>query len=254
MHTSYHILNGDALLSQFPKQILGEKIIARACLVDGDVDGQSLDELYQNRAQFIARNYEEFSEADYFSKTVTEFNKIKSIPKEANINLWFEQDLFCQVNMWFIFHLLKEFEIQATISLVMPSSNLKYGFGSMSTSDLEKAYHQKINISNSELTIFQKLWRLYQYNHTDEMLSIVRQINNNHPYLIQAIQAHIERIPSNNSLGRPIQSLIQIMKELEANSFGPVFQLFCQRESIYGFGDLQVKRMYDKILFDKLLD
>lgn len=37
--THFHILNGDALKSQFPEQILGEKIIARECLVDGSVEG-----------------------------------------------------------------------------------------------------------------------------------------------------------------------------------------------------------------------
>ena len=43
---SYHILNGDALKHQFPSCIKGEKIIMRACLVDGDVVGSTNEALY----------------------------------------------------------------------------------------------------------------------------------------------------------------------------------------------------------------
>ncbi len=248
MSNSYHILNGDALRSQFPEQISGAQIIARACLIDGDINGHTLDELYQTRAQFIAHNYNGFTKADYYSNTVSEFDKIKSIPTNSNINLWFEEDLFCQVNLWFIFHLLKEYNIKSTISIVLPFPELKYGFGSMSKVELEIAYLQKINISPSELVLFQKLWKLYQSNHTDKMLIIANQLKKNHSYLIPAIQAHIDRIPTDKSLGRPIDSLINIMNELQTESFGPIFQLFCEREAIYGFGDIQVKRMIDSII------
>lgn len=48
--------------------------------------------------------------------------------------------------------------------------------------------------------------------------------------------------------GRPIQSLITIMKELDTEEFGPVLREFNKRESIYGFGDLQVKRLFDEII------
>jgi hypothetical protein len=32
--------------------------------------------------------------------------------------------------------------------------------------------------------------------------------------------------------------------------FGTVFQEFCKRESIYGFGDLQVKRIFDEVVHE----
>ena len=37
------------------------------------------------------------------------------------------------------------------------------------------------------------------------------------------------------------------MKELETEEFEPVFYEFCKRESIYGFGDLQVKKLIREI-------
>jgi len=59
-----------------------------------------------------------------------------------------------------------------------------------------------------------------------------------YPFILPATKAHVERKPTNENAGRPIQSLITIMKELETEEFGPIFREFNKRESIYGFGDL----------------
>ena len=66
--------------------------------------------------------------------------------------------------------------------------------------------------------------------------------------LTQGLKAHIQRIPTDGNMGRPTQSLIMIMEELKTDKFEPIFKEFNSRESIYGFGDLQIKRLYDKII------
>lgn len=45
-----------------------------------------------------------------------------------------------------------------------------------------------------------------------------------------------------------MQALQQIIDELGTEEFTLVFREFCKREGIYGFGDLQVKRLYDELL------
>ena len=80
------------------------------------------------------------------------------------------------------------------------------------------------------------------------MLRLAEKLKPKYPFMLPAINAHIERIPEDGYLGRPKESLKEIMKELQTDKFGPVFQEFCKRESIYGFGDLQVKRLYDEVL------
>ena len=42
MNNIYHILNGDSLKNQFPKSISGELIVARECLVDGNIQGEDI--------------------------------------------------------------------------------------------------------------------------------------------------------------------------------------------------------------------
>lgn len=96
MKSQYHILNGDALKVQFPEVLKGNIIVARECLI-GDVQGKNLEQFFHTRAQFIS-NFEDYNYDDYFQDTVSEFEKIRAIPENAVINLWFEDDLFCQVN------------------------------------------------------------------------------------------------------------------------------------------------------------
>ena len=41
------------------------------------------------------------------------------------------------------------------------------------------------------------------------------------------------------------------MEEYGTEEFAVVFQEFCRRESRYGYGDLQVKRIFDQVLTDR---
>jgi hypothetical protein len=99
---TYHILNGDCLADKLKKTNLNHNfIIFRECLIAGDVDASNINELWEIRANFIAGSYDTTKEM-YFEHTVKEFEKLNSLPDCAEVCLWFEDDLFCQVNMWFI--------------------------------------------------------------------------------------------------------------------------------------------------------
>jgi len=243
MNTKYHILNGDCLKEQFPKSIKDEVIVVRLCLVDGNVNAKNLDDLFKIRAKFISDNYEGFTENDYYKKAVIEIEKVKKLPENAEINLWFEDDLFCQVNFWFIIYLINENYNNQSTFLIRPKINSRYSFGNMYETELVSAFHKRKKIEMFEMTQLGKLWKLYQQNDFDEMFKIAEILKTNFPFLFQAIKAHEERI----RLDRPTQSLIQIIKELKSVEFRLIFREFCKREPIYGFGDLQVKRIFDKI-------
>ena len=91
------------------------------------------------------------------------------------------------------------------------------------------------------------LWELYQINDTEKLLTISRSLRNTYPFILNAVEAHLERIPNTGNRGRPIESLIRIIKDFKTEEFGLVFKEFCKRERIYGFGDLQVRRLLNEI-------
>ena len=206
--------------------------------------GENLKELYKVRASFLG-----ISEEEYENHTVSEFKKIEAIPNDFEINLWFEDDLFCQVNFWFAAHLLSESDNKCPVFLVRPKVHTQYGFGAYSSDELEELYNNRKEIIH--LKDFQTLWKHFQENSIEELTKVSEKLSAEFQFLANVVKAHIERIPDESSDGRPKESLRKIMKELDSVEFGPVFREFCKRESIYGFGDLQVKRIFDEMLASK---
>lgn len=250
MSPVYHILNGDALKSQFPSTVKGELIVARECMVDGSVSGSTPEEVFKTRARFMCSAYPDITEQTYNDKTISEFDKMKSIPDQAEVNLWFEDDLFCQVNLWFVIYFLNFYHVRATYYLVRSSAGLALGFGGMSKEELITAFQNRQLLTPESIDELSKFWSLFQGDYLEAMQHLAMSLASDFPFLTPAIEAHIHRIPSADFPGRPKQALIDIMKELNTTSFGKIFRAFTTRESIYGFGDLQVKRLYDELMND----
>ncbi len=71
-----HFLNGDALLDQFTESISGERLVMRECLIEGPVQGDSLDSFYRDRLEFLQFEYGATEEA-YQTKTISQFKKLQ---------------------------------------------------------------------------------------------------------------------------------------------------------------------------------
>ncbi len=245
MASTYHILNGDALLAQFPAPLEGERIVLRECLVDGPVGGTTLEEFYAHRIAFLGQQHAETKEG-YQEKAIGEFTKIRQMEAGATVCLWFEEDLFCQVNFWFACWLIDASEACYEVFLVSPPAFTPYSFGRLSTEELKDCYRVKIPLP--DLSPFAQLWKAYQLEDMETLLRIAEAQATHYPFLLPAVQAHIARKPSSGTLGRPKETLRAIVKEVGSDDFGRVFREFQQREGIYGFGDVQVKRLFDELL------
>jgi hypothetical protein len=245
---TYHILNGDSLKDQFPtEQIKGEIIVMKECLIDGPSSGKNLVEFFQTRSEFIKEVYGD-SENKYKNQVIPEITKIVNI-ESGEVNLWFEDDLFCQVNLWFVCSLLYT-KPNITVNLVRPNDSLQYGFGGLSKPKLIEAFNQRIPLTQINVNQFTWLWFTYQKNHVERLLKLSVQLSEDFPFIKEAIIAQIERKPIDGEMGRPEKTILDIIKEKSSQEFGVVFKEFCKREPIYGFGDLQFKRIYDNVLQD----
>jgi len=242
----FHILNGDALLQQFPSTIPGRKLVARECLVDGPVTGISLEGLFSTRLKYMARTYQ-IDEASYADKTIREFNRMRTIPEKATVYLWFEDDLFCQVNAWFVASILDAMPYHLDTNWVTPSTDIAKGFGGMGPVDLHTAYRNATPIKRDNLSTLATLWPAYQHQDFSSMIQLAVALQPILPMLPTAVAAHIERFPADGSPGRPQRVLKTLQEEFGRDNFGKAFQEFCRTQAIYGFGDLQVKRIWDSL-------
>mgnify|MGYP001822201408 FL=1 len=246
-----HVLNGDALLDLFPESISGERLVMRECMIEGPVNGNSMNSFYRDRMEFLKIEYKA-TEETYQSRTLSQFEKLAGLPDDHDINLWFEQDLFCQANLWFVCAYLKRHKKANRIYLVMPRSFSSYGFSALDSKELNWLYKDRKPFLHVEE--FAALWELYRFDKNDELWDLTLELSKTYPFLKEAVQAHLDRLRTADSLGRPINSLIRIIKDLETKEFGPVFKEFCTREGIYGFGDSQVKRFFDEIITNRLYE
>ena len=244
-----HILNGDALKKRFPTSLKGELIVCRECMIDGPVRGESLEQVLANRSRFMSEAYG-VTEEEYRIKTIHEMTAITTISPNSQVNLWFEDDLFCQVHFWMICRQLGRQKVTENIFLVR-ALDLQMGFGRMSDEQLVQAYQRKRRISAEQLRSLSALWRAYQKDHISEMQSIASDLGTSMPFIQTAVDAHIARIPDENFKGRPYESIRQIMHDLDTTEFGSVFAEFSVREAIYGLGDLQVKRIWEKVMAEQ---
>ncbi|WP_221390842.1 DUF1835 domain-containing protein [Dyadobacter sp. NIV53] len=251
MSKTFHILNGDALLEFFPESILsGEIIVARECLVDGSVTGTTLEEFWETRADFISAEYEEEKES-YFFDVVSEFNRISLIPPGSEVNLWFEEDLFCQVNLWFCMSLLTNIADQLKINLVKPP--LKDGqpdwggFGGLDRNELAGAYQSRERLFVADVKLLTGLWHAYKTNDRVKLKELSTTKSAHFPFLQDVVQAQLDRSSEDSLSGRPEKVLKEIMLQNNIHDFKAIFKEFSIREGIYGFGDWQVERLLNKL-------
>ena len=231
------------MAERFPsEEIEGEIIIARECLVDGPVNARSLEDFFDIRSAFIE---EAFNEGSYQQVVVSEFNKIIRIEK-GQVYLWFEEDLFCQINLWFICSLLYLKEVD--VFLVIPEDSLQYGFAGLNNTELVSAYESKKALTPINVNQFALLWFAYRKDNIERLLKLGVQVHGDFPFVMDAIAAHFDRTPKDGQPGQPELLIRQIMKEKSTTDFGIVFKEFTKRAPIYGFGDLQVKRIFDRVI------
>lgn len=244
---NYHILNGDALRLQFPSELLGTAFVMRECMVDGPVAGATLPALYETRADYLHQTYAAHDIPSYATEVIPEFEQILAIPAGSTVTLWFEDDLFCQVNLYFTLYLLTQGQGAYQLTLVRPNGSMQYGFGGMSQEALVNAYHHRDFISAADWKALAGLWPLYQAGDYVGMRHIAHQYTTSYPFLVPAIEAEISRHPQDGTEGKPLAVIREIIDRLQTDKLGPVFQTFSKEHPIYGFGDLQVEALITQV-------
>lgn len=238
----YQVLPGDSLAGEFRKaNIKGEVIICREALISGPIEADSLDEFWHQRARFILTEYGE-DEIEYHDKVAAELSKLTELTSDDDVNLWFEYELFCSVNFWFCLSLLKE--TSATIYRVEPiglhEDKRWDGFGHFAADDLIACFEMRHKLSRSDLDLGADLWQAYRRRDERKLIELSSTDNEAFPCLRQVVAA------ANDRDIEPLEIVRAITLNGE-NDFDKIFAEFKKRAGVYGYGDLQVKRLLDQI-------
>ena len=94
-----HILNGDSSLHQFNKTSLeGDTLVWREILCEGKTREEIGSAPYWETRKEFLKNYAKDSFEKHFENLKQEISSVRFSDYEEVI-LWFEYDLFCQINM-----------------------------------------------------------------------------------------------------------------------------------------------------------
>ncbi|WP_449400053.1 DUF1835 domain-containing protein [Chryseobacterium wanjuense] len=240
MNTIFNITNGDYLADQLKEtSVEGEMIICREALVTVPLFAENLEDFWKIRSEFIAKDYKA-SPKSYYNKVVSEFEKMMRIPDHSEVNLWFEDDLFCLVNMCFCISLLQNKNIK--IYRILPKTEKEdhwKGFSVSKNSDLEESLQSRVLFQEKDIELAIDFWKAYRNNDAELFKKLSDNQSDCFPFLKEVINAY---------LNINYEAFIKNLIEKETTDFTIIFEKFRNELGVFGFGDLQVKAIYDKIL------
>ena len=160
-------------------------------MVEGPVNEDNLDEFWKARAEFHSPG----DRASYIANVVSEFEKLVNIAPGAEVNLWFEYELFCQANMWFCLYLLKDTdaEIYRVAPSVLAESDRSDGFGKLNPDDLKRCFSERTKFSREEVSRGAELWDAFRNDDREKLLELSKTPSPCFPYLGEVGAAAAEK-------------------------------------------------------------
>ncbi len=113
MANTLHIVNGDSTAKLLSKSsINGDIVVWREMLCEGPViNDVGTDNFWKIRYDFY-ENELGIKKLDYFDNSIKEIIKLEDLEGYKEVVLWFEYDLFCQVNLMALcFYLINLYNI-----------------------------------------------------------------------------------------------------------------------------------------------
>lgn len=247
MNKTIHVLNGDSTAQIFAKSsIKGDVVVWQEMLCEGPLHKDvGSDEFWIKRYAYF-ENEVGISKLEYFDKTIKEIIKLEDLSACNEIVLWFEYDLFCQVNLLALcVYLLKNFRKDINYYLVctgkVDGEDQLQSLSNFSPEAYKILYENKTKLTKNNLMFAEACWNVYVKNNVEEL----KQFNFNETlkfqYLQQAINQHLQRFPGESGLN---QIEIKILRSISSKAVSKSeivrnLLIWQQKHTIYGFGDLQ---------------
>lgn len=189
-----HILNGDAVLPQFRKaEIAGEPVIWREALCTGLVSFQVGTETWlQQRLQYLQSDLNHAATHPIASQLQKIVNSL-----DNEVVLWFDYDLFCQINQMAALAYLIQTQRKGRISLAntqrrnQPGKDLSH----MHPEEWHAAFSQRYEVSASPVNFTLSFWKHYCSNDHRPLFQMIRRTPAVFPHLNHALLAHCGRFP-----------------------------------------------------------
>jgi len=255
MTKTLHILNGDSTYAIFKKSaVSGDVIVWREMLCEGKiVKDVGSDQFWKERYSYF-ENELGIEKLDYFDKTIKELIQLEDVSNYNEIVLWFEYDLFCQVNLLALCtYLLKSYRKDVLYFLVCTGKeNGKSQLQTLadySPNEYQNLYQKKTKLSRNDFLFAQKAWEVYVENGINSLKDFDFNKSKKFIYLQVAIDQHLLRVKDEDGLNQIDYQILKLINVGFHNEKDLLKELLhWQKENtVYGFGDLQYKNYIKKL-------
>ncbi|MBL4676552.1 MAG: DUF1835 domain-containing protein [Mucilaginibacter sp.] len=255
MNNTLHILNGDSTLNGFERTgIDGDVMVWREVLSEGPLlEKINSAAFWKERAAWINQTFKEPAD-DYQQKVVEPLARLSE--NYQDINLWFEFDLHCQVNMLGVMMLLSQHTdlTERNIYLICPDSFPNKpdfrGMGELTGDELEYLYDNiRVQLSEYDFELATEAWDIYIAKDTaalDQWLATERFWGNLHS-LKHAFEAHLKRLQTNAEGRNYIEQKLLDIYNGGVKDRPSIHQAFWKAEPVYGMGDAELNIYLDKL-------
>lgn len=257
-----HILNGDSTNYGFEQTGLeGDVLIWREVLSEGPLEKTiSSAHFWRVRQEWIEGAFNETPDK-YQHKMLDQLSILSGQYDE--INLWFEFDLHCQVNLLGIMaYLEQKTDLSApAIYLICPGdypgkADFR-GMGELNGEELEYLYDNiREQLSDEDFAIAGQAWAAYVTGDASTLNSFLSATDfwGSLHFLKPALQAQLKRLELNQQGLNYIEQKLLGIYNSGIKTTAELYLEFWKTEKIYGMGDAEVglylKRLYDKKLID----
>jgi len=165
LRSRLHITNSDSLTNRLKTLHLNDNIITwREMLCEGKtLTNVGSETFWRTRFEFLNKNYK-ISKQWFIEKTLKEFRSLCNHKQQDWIVLWFEADLFSQINMLAVISWLKTHRPYAQISLVCSGDEdetIKMYLNELADEQLLEHYENRTVLEQDDIVCADYIWQLY---------------------------------------------------------------------------------------------
>ncbi|MFT6873256.1 MAG: hypothetical protein ACJAVN_002275 [Roseivirga sp.] len=252
MSNTLHILNGDSTLNRFKASgIEGETFVWREVLSDGPVPIEfGSDAFWSVRDSFMTPEFN--LESGQYLKDIIPFKALEErLAQYQEIVLWFEYDLFCQINMIALIQWIGKQNLDSTISLVcvgkIDDSDQLFGLGEIEAMRYTELLESRLKLGAREFDFCSDVYEGYCSTDPNDLYNYILMSFSGFPYLPDALEAHLKRFPNKETglteIEKKLVSLIQAGETDKMQLIGKM--LSWQR--YHGFGDQQYINVLNRL-------
>ena len=240
-----HITNGDLTTNYLKKlNFSGDFITWREMLCEGktttDVGSENF---WKNRFDFLNSSYK-ITKKKFIDFTLKEYRNLCNQKAQNEIILWFDYDLFSQINMLAVLSWLKRYRKGHHISLVnsekVEDSNTICTISNLNSEQIIQHFKNRIELKQDDLEYADYIWQLYCSDSPLRLESVYLQ-NTTSPfqYLNSVLASHLQRFPSiENGLNKVENTILKTANKHSSINKKQLVATLLKEQKLYGFGKL----------------